>query len=151
MSCEVTKQDVEPLHLAAIHDHATHADLADKIRRHVGTLLQFFKETQTRFGRCVVIYRGDGSEMPLFPIDVGWEVDATFAGDGSSIAPVATPAGTVATATHLGPYDRMHEAHQAICDWCARTHHRIVGPSWEVYDHPRDGQPTRTDVFYLIE
>jgi effector-binding domain-containing protein len=149
MNPNVTRLEVEPLHLAAIRDHATHADLGSKIRQHVGTLLQYFKESQVQFNRCVILYECDGSDRP-FPIAVGWEVDAPFAGDGAAIVSVATPAGMAATATHIGPYDRMHEANEAILAWCDRNAHQIAGPSWEVYDHPRDGQPPRTDVFYLL-
>src|SRR5262249_12802594 len=137
------------LHIAAIRDRATHSDLPQKIMRHVGTLLVYLKRTATKFGRCVVVYNGCEREASAFTIDVGWEVDPTFAGDGSTIVPISTPAGLVATATHIGPYDRMGEAHDEVHEWCHRTHHRLAGPSWEVYDHPREGQPPRTDVFYL--
>src|SRR5262249_50799762 len=146
----VRVQNVGSLHIAAIRDQATHLDLSEKILRHVGTLLDYFKKTATKFGRCVVVYPCDGAESPSFTIEVGWEVDVPFRGDGGTIVPVLTPAGMVATATHIGAYDRMHEANHAIREWCARTHHRLAGPSWEIYDHPREGQPPRTDVFYLL-
>lgn len=155
MSQDVTTMVVEPLHLAAVRDRATRQNLSDKIMQHVGTVLQSLGKSQTRFGRCVVIYREEGGKECMLlteagvPIDVGWEVEPPFAADGP-VAAVSTPAGMVATAVHIGPYDRVGEAHEAIMRWCRFNDRPVAGPNWEVYDHPREGQPPRTDVFYLI-
>jgi hypothetical protein len=46
-------------------------------------------------------------------LEVGVELEAPFAGHGEVVGS-ATPAGVVATAAHFGPYNRLHEAHQAI-------------------------------------
>ena len=156
MSNEVTPLTTESLHLIAVHDSATLRDLSGKIQQHVDATIKLLRETQTKFGRCVVIYWDEGGPKPLLmteagcPIDVGWEVDPSFRGDGSNILPVDTPSGKVATATHIGPYDQVGKAHQAIVKWSVEHHQKIAGPNWEVYDHPRPGEPSRVDVFYLI-
>ncbi len=154
MSYEVTTRKGEALQIAAVHDRATFGDLSQKIGKHVKTVLDAFSKSQQKFGRCVVIYWDDGGPQPLLgtaqgvPIDVGWEVEQPFAAD--PVTTVKTPAGKVATATHIGPYDRMGDAHRAIATWCMDHKLRLLGPNWEVYDHPRDGQPLRTDVYYSI-
>lgn len=156
MGYEVTISEAAALHLAAIHDRATLKDLGQKIQLHVGTLLAYFKQTSTKFGRCVVVYWDSAGSQAMIvtesgvPIDVGWEVDAAFPGDGASIAVVSTPAGRVATTTHIGPYVRLGEAHRAIAKWCTDHGHHVTGTSWEVYDHPRGDDPPRTDVYYLL-
>jgi hypothetical protein len=56
---------------------------------------------------------------------------------------------------HFGLYNRLHEAHQAIRDWCATHGHSPAGPNWEIYGHwvdawNSDPSQIRTDVFYLL-
>jgi effector-binding domain-containing protein len=150
VSGEIELQTVDALRIAAIRDACTVAELPDRIMHHVGTLLAFFKATGTRFGRCVVVYYDDGTGQETFAIDIGWEVDKPFAGDGDTIRAVMTPAGAVATMPHIGPYNRMGEAHEAIRAWCTANAQTITGTNWEVYDHPREGVPTRTDVYYQL-
>jgi effector-binding domain-containing protein len=101
-------------------------------------------------GRHVALYLD--SQINL---EVGVELDAPFAGHGEVVGS-ATPAGAVATATHLGPYGRLHEAHQAIRQWCANHGYTLAGPNWEVYGHwvdewNTDPSKIRTDVFYLLK
>jgi effector-binding domain-containing protein len=63
----------------------------------------------------------------------------------------STPAGLVATAVHLGPYNRLGEAHAAVHKWCADHGHVLAGPSWELYGHwTDDPAQLRTDVFWLL-
>jgi effector-binding domain-containing protein len=81
-------------------------------------------------------------------------LDAPFAGHGEVVGS-SIPAGVVAKAVHLGPYEKLGEAHEAVCDWCARHAYALAGPNWEIYDHwvdewNRDPSKIRTDVFYLL-
>src|SRR5262249_49921156 len=101
-------------------------------------------------GRHVALY-WDGE----INLEVGVELEAPFAGHGEVVGS-ATPAGPVATTTHLGPYGRLNLAHQAVCQWCADHGYALAGPSWEIYGHWIDAWNTdpsqiRTDVFYLLK
>jgi effector-binding domain-containing protein len=87
-------------------------------------------------------------------LEVGVELEAPFAGHGEVVGS-STPAGTVVTTTHYGPYGLLHKAHEAIHQWCAANGHTLAGPSWEVYGHwqeewNNDPSKITTDVFYLI-
>jgi len=67
----------------------------------------------------------------------------------------ATPGGTVASVTYLGPYGGLGSAHKAICDWCKAGDCRLAGPNWEIYGHWQrewndDPSQIRTDVFYQL-
>jgi effector-binding domain-containing protein len=100
-------------------------------------------------GRHVAVYL-DGQ----INLEVGVELDAPFAGYGEVVGST-TPAGLVATTTHLGPYGQLHAAHAAICQWCADNGYAPAGPNWEVYGHWLDEwntDPSKivTDVYYLI-
>jgi effector-binding domain-containing protein len=101
-------------------------------------------------GRHVAVYL-DG----LITVEVGVELDAPFGGHGEVIDS-ATPAGPVAMTTHRGPYGRLHEAHDAIRQWCLKNGHTPAGPNWEIYGHWQDewnNDPTKivTDVYYLVK
>ena len=64
---------------------------------------------------------------------------------------VETPAGEVARTVHVGPYDRLGDAHAAIHAWCA-AHGRTIGPaSWETYGHwTDDPAQLKTTISYLL-
>ncbi len=97
-------------------------------------------------GRNLALYLDD--EIHL---EVGVEVFEPFEGD-ERVSSSSTPAGTVATTVHMGAYDRLHEAHVAIRQWCSENGHTLAGPNWEVYGHwDDDPAKLRTDVFYLLE
>ncbi len=99
-------------------------------------------------GRHVALYLPDGT------IEVGAEVTAPFP-PTERIQLSSLPSGPVATAIHLGPYQRLSTTHTAIRTWCAEHHRTLAGPSWEIYDHWQDAwnsdpSQIRTDVFYLL-
>jgi effector-binding domain-containing protein len=101
-------------------------------------------------GRHVALYWDDE-----FNLEVGVELEAPFAGHGEVVGS-ATPAGTVATAVHFGPYNQLPVAHQAIRRWCADHGYALAGPNWEIYGHwihewCDDPSKIRTDVFYLLK
>jgi effector-binding domain-containing protein len=81
---------------------------------------------------------------------VGVEVTQPFIGS-DPVYCSSTPAGTAATTEHFGPYDRLGEAHEAICRWCADQGLVLAGPSWEVYGHwTNDPEQLKTAVYYLL-
>jgi effector-binding domain-containing protein len=87
-------------------------------------------------------------------VEVGAEVATPFTGHGEVVGST-TPAGSVATTTHYGPYGRLGDAHAAIRRWCADNGHTLTGPNWEVYGHwldewNNDPSKVRTDVYYLL-
>ncbi len=94
-------------------------------------------------GGLNIVYYPEWSDTAEFQIECGVQVES----GGNS----ATPAGTVATAAHIGPYDQLGQAHQAIHKWVRENNRRIAGVSWEVYGHWTD-DPTklRTDIYYLL-
>ena len=97
-------------------------------------------------GRLVAIYL-DGA----INIEVGVEVSEAFAGF-EDLPRSATPAGRVATVTHVGGYDRLGDAHAAIREFCTTRGHQLGGPDWEIYGHwTEDVSKLRTDVVYLLK
>lgn len=96
-------------------------------------------------GRHVAVYL-DGD----ITLECGVEIGAPFA-DSARVVCSKTPAGKVATTTHLGGYDGLGGAHEAIREWCRAHGATPAGPSWEIYGHWADPPAIpRTDVYYLL-
>jgi effector-binding domain-containing protein len=63
-----------------------------------------------------------------------------------------TPGGEVATAVHVGPYDRLGDTHAALRDWANRNRRTFAGKSWEIYgDWNDDPGKLETTVVYLLQ
>ena len=147
-----TANDSRPL--AVVRRRASSRELSRVVPQCCGLVWSSLRSHGiTGAGRHVAVYL-DGQ----INLEVGVELDvsasAPFAGYGE-VVPSATPAGTVATTTHYGPYGLLHEAHEAIRRWCEENGHGLAGPNWEIYGHWKDewnSDPTKicTEVFYLL-
>ena len=87
-------------------------------------------------------------------IEVGVELSQPTP-DGGGLFASALPAGTTASAVHMGPYQQLHATHTAIHRFCTAHGHQLAGPSWEIYGHwltewNDDPSKIRTDVYYLL-
>ncbi len=136
--------------LAVVRRLASQQQLSQVVPDACGTVWKVLRAAQVSgAGRHVAVYL-DG-QMNL---EVGVELDTPFAGQGE-VVPSTTPAGLVANATHYGPYGRLHEAHDAIHQWCRAHGYTPAGPSWEIYGHWKDEwntDPSKicTEVCYLV-
>jgi effector-binding domain-containing protein len=135
--------------LAVIRRQATASELAALVPECCGIVWQAVKAQKAAAGRHVAVY-WDGS----IRLEVGVELLGLFVDDGE-VVQSATPAGTVASVTHFGPYGGLGAAHDAVRRWCETQGHRLAGPSWEIYGHWRpewdtDPSAIRTEVCYLI-
>ena len=149
MSYTVQVRQLESIPLAVVRRQAKQAELSRLVPECCGLVWNALRAQQVRGGRHVAIY-WDGS----IRLEVGVELLVPFVETGDVVRS-ATPAGTVASVTHLGPYGGLGAAHEAIHDWCRANNHRTAGPSWEIYGHWKDewnADPSqiRTDVFYLV-
>jgi effector-binding domain-containing protein len=140
---------LESVPLAVIRRQARPSDLARVVPECCGLVWNAVRAQQTKAGRHVAIYWDDGIRL-----EVGVELHGSFAESGDVVRS-ATPAGTVASATHFGPYAGLGAAHDAVHQWCEAHKHRLAGPRWEIYGHWQpewDADPSRirTDVFYLL-
>ena len=148
---DVRAQRVGSVPLAVVQRQARPADLTRVIPECCGLVWNALKAQGVRGGRHVALYWDKGETIRL---EVGAEVDVPFAEQGNLVRS-ATPAGLVASVTHLGPYGGLKSAHDALHDWCRAAQHRLAGPSWEIYGHWQpewDADPSRirTDIFYLL-
>jgi len=147
MTYLVQVKQVESQTTAVVRSKAAQSELSRVVPAGCGVVWEYLRAAKApRPGRNLALY-WDGE----IHLEAGVEVDQPFTGDGH-VTCSSTPAGRVATAIHLGPYQRLGEAHAAILDWCVKHGHALAGPNWEVYGHWTDDTARlRTDVFYLLK
>jgi AraC family transcriptional regulator len=78
-----------------------------------------------------------------------WTIEAGVPVSGESSNTL--PGGLAAVTTHLGPYDKLRDAHAAIGEWLVAEGLAAAGPPWESYitdpgAHP-DPKDWKTEVF----
>jgi effector-binding domain-containing protein len=152
MSYTVEMKNVPATPLLVVRRRARAAELSKIVPDGCGIVWKHVRASGIlTAGRHVAVYRAcdDGR----LDVEVGVEVGAD-AVPNDEIALSATPAGEVATATHVGSYAGLGAANAAIKQWCDANHRQLAGPSWEVYGHmsPTDGpENARTDVFWLLK
>lgn len=151
MPLDIRLERVASLPLAVVRRRARLAELGNVIPAACGVVWNVVRDQKVSgAGRHVCVYLDDE-----FNLEIGVELAAPFAGDGEVVGS-ATPAGTVATATHFGPYTGLPEVHRAIRRWCGDHGHTLAGPNWDLYghwDHAWCDDPSliRTDVFYSLK
>jgi effector-binding domain-containing protein len=145
MGYTVPIQQVAPQWIAAARGSAKSREVSRTMLGLLGKAWDFVKKSGIKTdGQNVAIYYQDRM------IEAGARLFTKFEG-GGEIACVATPSGIAAMVVHMGPYEKLGEAHHAIRDWCAANGRELEGTNWEVYGHhEEDPARRRTDVFYLL-
>lgn len=101
-------------------------------------------------GHNLFLYHHPQNRNDAMDIDFGVQVALPFESQGN-VQCVETPAGEVASTVHVGPYDRLREAHDAIHAWCRSNDRAIAHASWETYgDWHNDATKLETTVNYLL-
>jgi effector-binding domain-containing protein len=101
-------------------------------------------------GHNLFLYHHPERRNEAMSIDFGVQVVRPFDGEGK-IRCVETPAGEVTRTVHVGPYDRLGDAHDAIHAWCAANNRKIAHASWEIYgDRNNDPALLETTIKYLL-
>jgi len=149
MAPDVRIQTLASTPLAVIQRQVQRADLSRVVPECCGLVWNVVRAQNAKGGRHVALY-WDGA----IRLEVGCELLGPFE-EQDGVVRSATPAGTVAAATHFGPYGGLGAAHDAIHQWCRANDRRLAGPSWEIYGHwlpewNNDPSRIRTDVFYLL-
>jgi effector-binding domain-containing protein len=135
--------------LAVVRRQARASELSRVVPECCGLVWNEIRAQQASGGRHVAVYWNADIRL-----EVGVELTGAFE-ERHGVVRSATPAGLVASATHLGPYAGLGAAHDAVKLWCAEHGHRLAGPKWEVYGHwlpewNRDPSRIRTDISYLL-
>jgi len=103
-----------------------------------------------RPGHNLFLYHHPERRNDAMDIDFGVQVASPFEPEGD-VQCIKTPAGEVAKTVHVGPYERLGDAHNAIHAWCAANSRKIAEASWETYgDWNDDPALLETTIKYLL-
>jgi effector-binding domain-containing protein len=151
MKYQVMVEAVQPELVAAVRATATISDIPRAWKPALDQVWAFLK-TQSAMapGHNFFLYHHPARRNEAMNIDFGVQVARRFEPQGA-VRCIETPAGEVASTVHIGPYDRLGDAHNAIHAWCAAHHRSIAHASWEIYgDWNHDQALLETAVKYLL-
>src|ERR1700683_3140035 len=113
MTYAIDNRRVEPQPIAVVHRRAKLDELKTVVPRACGDSWNLVKKLGIKGGRNVAVYLDGQINM-----EVRQEVAAPFSSTGELFCS-STPGGEVATTAHIGPYDQLGKAHEAIRQWAA--------------------------------
>jgi len=128
MPVSVNVQTVHPRKLAAVRREVAPGAVGSAWGPAVGKVWDFIRSQPGLWtdGHNIFLYHHAAKGESAMTVDFGVQVTRAFPQSGEVFA-TETPAGKVASALHVGPYERMGETHEAIQSW-ARA--RIILRIW---------------------
>lgn len=75
-----------------------------------------------------------------FEVEAGFPASRRIEGDGA-VQPSELPGGQAAVTVHVGPYDQMEPAYQALAAWVSEHRGEPAGDAWEVYFSDPSAEP----------
>ena len=145
----VQKQQLASIPVAVIRKQARGTELSRVVPASCGKVWEALRAQGIKGGRNIAIYWDS-----RITVDAGVEVVGEFIDEGDVVRS-ATPAGSVLSVTHFGPYSGLGAAHDAVHEFSTEHGHRLTGVRWEIYGHWQDEwnadpSPIRTDVYYQL-
>jgi effector-binding domain-containing protein len=151
-SSPVTVQTVPARKLAAVRREVAIGGVARAFKPALDEVWAFLRANPglRAGGHNVFLYQHPPARDLPMQVDFGVEVTRAFEPAGE-VRPVETPAGEVALAVHVGPYDQLGRTHEAIHAWRAANGRTFAGTSWEIYgDWTDDPTKLETTIVYLL-
>jgi effector-binding domain-containing protein len=153
MSYQVTTEIVAPQLFAAVRRKVAIRDISKTWKPALDQVWDFLvrnEKLRAGGGHNIFLYHHPARREDAMDIDFGVQVPHAFTGEGE-VRLAETPAGEVATTLHVGAYEKMSDAHNAIHAWCFANGRAIGGASWEIYgDWVEDTSKLETRIFYLL-
>ena len=152
MNYRVVTKTVSAQPLAAVRMRALSRDVGRIWKPALDLVWEFLRrhEGLRADGHNCFLYYHPAHRDAAMDIDFGVQVIRPFEGEGEVIC-TETPAGEVAMTTHVGSYDKLAAAYDAIHSWRAATGRAFAGRSWEIYgDWTDDTTKLETQVIYLL-
>jgi effector-binding domain-containing protein len=147
----ITVHAASPTTLAAVRAKVPIGGIRTAWKPALDKVWAFLRANQVpNSGQNVFLYHHPERSGEAMDIDFGVQVPDSFENKGEVIC-VQTPSGEVAQTVHIGPYDRLGEAHAAIHQWCKVNQRPIGAASWEIYGHwNSDPAKLETTIRYLL-
>jgi effector-binding domain-containing protein len=152
MSVDVSAQLVTARTLAAVRRKIRLQETGRAWRPALDKVWEFLRQHPglRTDGHNVFLYHHPANREDPMDVDFGVQVTRSFERSGEVFS-AETPAGKIASALHIGPYEQLGRAHQAIHSWAAANKITFAGKSWEIYgDWTDDPTKLETRVEYLL-
>lgn len=152
MNYQVVTKTTSAQPLAAVRRRAFSRDIGRIWKPALDLVWEFLRRhgLRTDGHNCFLYHHPVDSDTPM-DIAFGVQVIRPFEGEGEVIC-TETPAGEVAMTTHIGSYDKLAAAYDAIHSWRTATGRDFAGYSWEIYgDWTDDTTKLETQVVYLLK
>jgi effector-binding domain-containing protein len=151
LNYQITVEIAHPLVLAAVRATVPASGIAKTWKPALDRVWNYLRAHQVvNSGLNVFLYHHPEHSGDAMSIDFGAQISSRFEDEGE-VKCVATPSGEVAQTVHIGPYDRLVEAHAAIHLWCKTNRRTIATASWEIYGHwNNDPEKLETTIRYLL-
>jgi len=146
MNPQVSIESVPARKIAAVRRQVRISEISQAWRPALDKVWEFLRRTPglRTDGHNIFLYHHPASRQMPMDVDFGVEVVRPFEASGE-VRLTETPAGRVASALHVGLYERMGETHEAIHKWAAANHQSFAGKSWEIYGDPSD-DPAKMEI-----
>jgi len=151
MTYQISVEKVQAELVAAVRAKAPISGIAQAWKPALDQVWAFLRTNgRVRPGHNLFLYHHPDHRDEPMDIDFGVQVAEPFEPAGN-VRCIETPAGEVASTVHVGPYDRMGDAHNAIHAWCSANGRKIGQASWEIYgDWTDDPAQLETTIKYLL-
>ena len=152
MNYQVVTKTVSAQPLAAVRRRALSRDVGRIWKPALDLVWEFLRRHDGLWagGHNCFVYHHAAHPEALMDIYFGVQVTRSFRDEGEVVC-TQTPAGEVATTTHVGSYDKLAAAYDAIHSWRAATGRAFSPCSWEIYgDWTDDPSKLETQVVYLL-
>ena len=151
MKYEVVVETAQAELVAAVRVTVSISEIARAWKPALDQVWSFLKQSsELAPGHNLFLYHHPDRRNEPMDIDFGVQVGRPFEREGN-VRCIETPTGEVARTVHVGPYDRLGDAHNAIRAWCAANNRKIAQASWEIYDDWNDDPALlETTIKYLL-
>jgi effector-binding domain-containing protein len=152
MKYEIVVEGAKPEVIAAVRATVSIRSVAQAWKPALDQVWTVLKNNRGfRPGHNLFLYHHPERRDEPMNVDFGVQVARLFEPLGN-VRCVETPAGEVVKTVHIGPYDRLGDAHAAIHAWCSANNRKIGQASWEIYgDWVSDPARLETTIKYLLD
>ncbi len=145
--CELKERAVQPT--LAIRTRSAVQDLSQVLGQSYGAIMQYMCELDEQpAGAPFVAYYN--MDMQDLDIEIGFPVAKKLAGKGN-IQASEIPAGKFATCMHIGPYDQVEAAYNALMKWIEENGYEAAGVAYETYlNDPSETPPEQLQTLIMF-
>jgi effector-binding domain-containing protein len=147
--CELKEQAAQPA--LSVRTHSAVQDVPSLFGKTYGAIMQYLAELgEQPAGMPFAAYYD--LNMENMDIEIGFPVGRPLAGKGE-IQASEFPGGKLASVMHIGPYDQLIAAYEALGQWVKAQGYEATGVAYELYYSEPETPPMeiRTEIIFPLK